>query len=160
MWTPATSLSFIFNIYFYLFIRLHWVLAVVCGIFLIVASGIFICGMQTLSWGIWGLVPWQGIAPRPPALGVWSLSPWTIWEFQPPALSMSHNIRKEEILWLWCTLLELFIQMKQWGKHRNKEVIMSTFLVPVLHPRIWLITLLITGVNHGGLGCGFCSPDL
>ena len=37
---------------------------------------------------------------------------------------------------------------------------MSTFLVPVLHPRIWLITLLITGVNHGGLGCGFCSPDL
>lgn len=93
---------------------------------------------------------------RPPALGC-SLSPWTIWEFQPPALSMSHNVRKEEILWLWCTLLSYLCK---WNNEENKnKAVMSTFLVPVLHPQIWLITLLITGVNHGGLGCGSCSPD-
>ena len=27
-----------------------------------------------LSCGMWDLVPWPGIEPRPPALGVWSLS--------------------------------------------------------------------------------------
>ena len=26
---------------------------------------------------MWGLVPWQRVEPRPPALGVWSLSHWT-----------------------------------------------------------------------------------
>ena len=30
--------------------------------------------MQTLSCSMWGLVPWLGIEPRPPALGPWSLS--------------------------------------------------------------------------------------
>ena len=39
--------------------------------------GIFICGMQTLSCGMWDLVPWPGIGPSPPALGVWSFSHWT-----------------------------------------------------------------------------------
>ena len=29
-----------------------------------------------LSCGMWGLVPWPGIEPRPPALGVQSLSHW------------------------------------------------------------------------------------
>ena len=31
------------------------------------------CGMWTLIWGMWGLVPWSGIEP---ALGVWRLSHW------------------------------------------------------------------------------------
>ena len=38
---------------------------------------IFSCSMQTLSCGMWDLVPWPGIKPRPPALGAWSLSHWT-----------------------------------------------------------------------------------
>ena len=35
------------------------------------------CGIQTLSFGMWDLVPWPGIEPGPPALGVKSLSHWT-----------------------------------------------------------------------------------
>ena len=38
----------------YLFIWLHWVLVTACGVF---------------SCGMWDLVPWLGIEPRPPALG-------------------------------------------------------------------------------------------
>ena len=45
----------------YLFIWLHRVL--------VVAHRIFSCGM-------WDLVPWPWIEPRPPALGVWNLNPW------------------------------------------------------------------------------------
>ena len=41
------------------------------------ASGIFSFGMRTLGCGMWDLVPWPGIKPRPPALGAWSLSHWT-----------------------------------------------------------------------------------
>ena len=33
--------------------------------------------MQALSCGMWHLIPWPGILPRPPALGAWSLSHWT-----------------------------------------------------------------------------------
>ena len=36
--------------------------------------------MQTLSCGMWDLVPRPGIKPEPPALGMWSLSHWTIRE--------------------------------------------------------------------------------
>ena len=46
----------------------------------VVASGIFFvftCGKRTLSCGMWDLVPWPGIEPRPPALGARSLSHWT-----------------------------------------------------------------------------------
>ena len=46
---------------FYLFIWLHWVLAVAHRIF---------------SWGTWDLVPRAGIEPGPPALGERSLSHW------------------------------------------------------------------------------------
>ena len=53
-----------------------------CGMqdLLVVACGIFSCGMQTLSCGMRDLVPWPGVEPRPPALGAWSLSHWTIRE--------------------------------------------------------------------------------
>ena len=54
--------------------------------FLVVACGIFSCSMQTLSWGMWDLVPWPGIEPRPPALGVWSLNHWTPREAPTPLL--------------------------------------------------------------------------
>ena len=35
------------------------------------------CSRRTLSCGLWDLVPWPGIEPRPPALGAHSLSHWT-----------------------------------------------------------------------------------
>ena len=35
----------------------------------ITGCGIFSCGMWTLGWSMWDLVPWPGIEPRPPALG-------------------------------------------------------------------------------------------
>ena len=35
------------------------------------------CTMQTLSWGMWDLVPSPGIKPGLPALGAWILSHWT-----------------------------------------------------------------------------------
>ena len=35
------------------------------------------CGKQTLSCGLWDLVRWPVIEPRPPALGAQSLSHWT-----------------------------------------------------------------------------------
>ena len=53
-------------------IWLHWVLVVACRF--------FSCSMQTLSWGMQGLVYWPGIESRSPALGVQSLSHWTTWE--------------------------------------------------------------------------------
>ena len=61
--TICTLPSFLFikeNIY--LFIWLHWIFVVACGIFR--------CGM-------WDLVPWPGTKPVPPALEVWSLNNWT-----------------------------------------------------------------------------------
>ena len=51
---PGDS-SFFFNICFYLFLWLCWVLVAACGIYF----------------------PDQGSNPRPPALGAWSLSHWT-----------------------------------------------------------------------------------
>ena len=53
----------------YLFIWLHQVLAA--------AWGIFSWGMQTLSCGLWDLVPWPGIEPGTPALAAQCLSYWT-----------------------------------------------------------------------------------
>ena len=35
------------------------------------------CGMQTLSCGVWDLVSWPGVEPRPPTLGAQSLSHWS-----------------------------------------------------------------------------------
>ena len=43
--------------------------------------------MLGLSCSMWGLVPWPGIKPGPPALGVWSLSHWTTREVPPSLLS-------------------------------------------------------------------------
>ena len=35
------------------------------------------CNMQDFPWGMWDLVFWPGVEPRPPALGPQSLSHWT-----------------------------------------------------------------------------------
>ena len=40
-------------------------------------QNLFSCGLRTLSYGMWDLVPWPGMEPRSPALGAWSLSHWT-----------------------------------------------------------------------------------
>ena len=65
---PASKKPF-FNIHFYLFIWLHWVL--------VVARRTFGCSMQTLRCSLWDLAPWPEIKPRPLALGAQSLSHWT-----------------------------------------------------------------------------------
>ena len=59
---------------FFVFIHLFIYLAVPV---LVVACGIFSCGMQSLSCGMWDLVLWPGIKPGPPAFRAWSLSHWT-----------------------------------------------------------------------------------
>ena len=73
---------------FLLFIWLHWVS---------VAHRIFSCGMWTLSYGMWDLVPSAGIEPGSPALGVWSLShhrsPW--YYILHSASANYFNVRKE-----------------------------------------------------------------
>ena len=71
--------SYGFLKFVYVFIWLHWVLAVACGFFffLVVACGVFSCNVWTLSCGMWDLVSWRGSELRPSALGTQSLSHWT-----------------------------------------------------------------------------------
>ena len=75
----------IFKIFLYVIIIYLAVLRLSCGPgdlgslilhvwSLVVAWGNFSsCGMQTLSYGVWDLVPWPGIEPGPPALALLSL---------------------------------------------------------------------------------------
>ena len=48
--------------------------------------------MQTLSYSMWDLVPWQGIELRSPALGVWSPSHWTTREVPPSSWTVCFNL--------------------------------------------------------------------
>ena len=73
---------------FYLLIWLCWIL--------VAAHGIFSCSMWTLSCGMWGLVPWPGIKPGPPALGAQRCSHWTTREIPIVPVLM----RSEEISWM------------------------------------------------------------
>ena len=41
---------------------------------LVLVYRIFSCGMWTITCGVWGLVPWSGVEPRPPAFGAQILS--------------------------------------------------------------------------------------
>ena len=41
-----------------------------------------------LSYGLWDLVPWPGIEPRPQALEAWSMRPWTTRAVLVPALGL------------------------------------------------------------------------
>ena len=65
------SLNCVFLKNVYLFIWLLPSLVAACKIFYLSF------GMQTLSWGLWDLVPWPRIEPRPFALGARSPSHWT-----------------------------------------------------------------------------------
>ena len=64
--------------------------------FLVVGRGIFSCSMWTLSCGMWDLVPWPGIKPRPSASKGQSLSPWNTREV--PRDTFLTLLR-----WLWFT---------------------------------------------------------
>ena len=70
--------------YIYIFKIFVWLCEVLFVAFRIFylrwACKIFSCSRRTLSCGTWGLVPWPGIEPGPPALGVQSVSHWTIRE--------------------------------------------------------------------------------
>ena len=74
---PATT--FLLSGFFskeYLFIWLHWVLSRHTGSSIFTeARGIYSFSMQTLSGGMWSLVPWPGIKPGPPVLGVLATQP-------------------------------------------------------------------------------------
>ena len=62
----------------YVFTWLHQVLAVAYRISdLHFDRQALRCSIGTLSCGMWDLVPWPGIKPRPSALGLQSLSHWT-----------------------------------------------------------------------------------
>ena len=50
--------------------------------------------MQTLSCGMWDLVPWPRIEPRPPTLGARSLSHWTTREVPPQLFKKFSKVRK------------------------------------------------------------------
>ena len=78
---------------------LRWVLVVARGILdLRAARGIFSCSQQTLSCGLWGLVPWLGIEPTPPALGTQSLSHWTTGEVPRVVFKVEQNINALKLL--------------------------------------------------------------
>ena len=77
---PLTNLLFLKNVLLFL----RWVLVAARWIFNLpwVMQEVFYflffsSSMQTLSWGMWNLVPQPGIEPAPPSLGDWSLSHWT-----------------------------------------------------------------------------------
>ena len=64
-------------------------------LFIYVAVSDLCCSMQTLSCGMWDLVPGAGIRPGPPSLGAWSLSHWTTREV-PRKESWKRNIERKK----------------------------------------------------------------
>ena len=75
---------------------------------------IFSCGMQNHSWGMWDLVPWPGIEPRPPELGAPSLSHWTTREV--PYITVFKQ-RELEVIESWSHFLSLVMRLnnsRQW----------------------------------------------
>ena len=102
LWIPHDYFVFACTTYIYTHIWLRQVLAAATAtwdlwsslmhvdfFFFILVCRIFSCGTQTLSSGMWDLVPWPGITLRPPELGVQTLSHWTTRE--------AHNM-----CWFWC----------------------------------------------------------
>ena len=67
-WTNDACINFFFNIY----LSVPGLSCSVGSLILVGARGIFSCSMQTLSYGMWGLVPWPEIKPGPTELGAWS----------------------------------------------------------------------------------------
>ena len=83
------TILFFFNTFNYLF-WLHQVFIAACRI--------FSCSMQTLSCGMWDLVPQPVIKLSSPALGVWNLSHWTTREV-PLSLFLKKK-KKKKFLYL------------------------------------------------------------
>ena len=57
-----------------------------CSQIVLVLGGlhrVFVVACKIFNCGIWDLVPWPGIKPRPPALETWSLSRWITREVPP-----------------------------------------------------------------------------
>ena len=57
------------------------------------------CSMQTLSCGVWDLVPWLGIKSGPPALGTLSHSHWTTREVPLGFLFLFSSSGKDKMLY-------------------------------------------------------------
>ena len=85
-------------------IWLHPVLVVVHEIF-VASCRIFPVAPGLSSCGMWNLVSWPGIEPRPPALGAWSLSHWTTrevpgcnaWYFLPSPPGCTQGVQKVQL---------------------------------------------------------------
>ena len=60
--------------------------------YLFSCAGSSVAGMQSLSCGMWDLVPWSGIKARPPSLGTQNLSCWTTREVPPNPSSFIYLI--------------------------------------------------------------------
>ena len=58
---------------------------------------VFVAAHGVFSRGMWDLVPWPGVEPRPPELGAWSLSHWTTREDPPD--HRPFNVCPEAVLW-------------------------------------------------------------
>ena len=84
-----------------MFIWLHPVLVVAHEIF-VASCRIFPVAPGLSSCGMWNIVSWPGIEPRPPTLGAWSLSHWTTrevpgctaWYFLPSPPAVLKGFRK------------------------------------------------------------------
>ena len=50
-------------------------------------TGFLVAAYRLFSWGVWDLVPWLGIKPKPPSVGVQSLNHWSIRDVLPPHLT-------------------------------------------------------------------------
>ena len=59
-----------------------------------------------LSCGMWDLVHWAGIEPRPPALEVWSLSHWTTREVSWPISFTHKGLLSKEFTMLFSILIQ------------------------------------------------------
>ena len=106
----AMMLHFFKKIYFY------------C-IYLVVAHRIFSCCMWTLTCGMWYLVPWPGIKPRPPALVVQSLSCWTTREVS-MILSYISSFRNSIIrtIYKYDLVKKIQYSVRTWNKRTPQNV--------------------------------------
>ena len=97
----------------------HGIFDLLCGM-----QDIFTCGVQNHSWGMWDLVPWPGIEPRPPELGAPSLSHWTTSEV--PYIT-AFKQRELEVIESWSHFLSLVMRLNNSRKQFFK-------ILDILHP--------------------------
>ena len=107
----------------YLFIWLHWMLDVAHGIF-------GLCyGMRDFVFGMWDLVPWPGIEPRPPVLGAQHPSQWTTREAPGPCELLCDIMASAFPFFCWSFTIkrehryEIIFLPKIKGSHKHKAVV-------------------------------------